>query len=85
MGDRMGDRIEERAADEAAGRPLSVRELQIAQLAAEGLSNRSVAERLVLSERTVENHLHRVYRALGISGRAELGEALRRLGGLDVG
>ncbi|MGH3751741.1 MAG: LuxR C-terminal-related transcriptional regulator [Pseudonocardiaceae bacterium] len=52
--------------------PLTVREREIAGLAAQGLSSQRIAERLVLSVRTVDNHLHRVYAKLGISSRAEL-------------
>lgn len=55
---------------------LTRRERDIANLAATGLSNREIAERLVLSKRTVDNHLHQVYVKLGISGRAELSELL---------
>ncbi|MCS5720383.1 LuxR C-terminal-related transcriptional regulator [Herbiconiux sp. CPCC 203407] len=55
---------------------LSDREAEIAQLASEGHSNREVADRLVLSIRTVETHLLRVYRKLGIRGRTGLSEAL---------
>ncbi|HEY7482845.1 MAG TPA: LuxR C-terminal-related transcriptional regulator [Streptosporangiaceae bacterium] len=51
---------------------LSVRERQIAMLAISGMINREIAERLVLSVRTVENHLYRVYAKLGINGREEL-------------
>ncbi|WP_440710919.1 helix-turn-helix transcriptional regulator [Herbiconiux sp. YIM B11900] len=51
---------------------LSARELELAGLAASGLSNREIAERLVLSVRTVETHLQRVYRKLGVRGRDEL-------------
>lgn len=62
------------------GRPrgLTAREHEIAGCAAQGLSNRQIADRLRLSERTVENHLGRAYAKLGLSGRAELREALRR-------
>lgn len=53
-------------------RSLSPTEARVAQLAAGSLSNREVAERLGLSVKTVEGHLARVYRKLGISTRAEL-------------
>ncbi|HEU5356897.1 MAG TPA: LuxR C-terminal-related transcriptional regulator [Actinocrinis sp.] len=59
-------------------RALTDREREIAGCAADGLSNRQIADRLRLSERTVENHLGRIYGKLGVSGRAQLGAALRR-------
>lgn len=55
-----------------ASQGLTAREREIVALVAEGLSNRAIAERLVVSTRTVENHLHRAYPKLGISSRAEL-------------
>jgi DNA-binding CsgD family transcriptional regulator/tetratricopeptide (TPR) repeat protein len=55
---------------------LSRREREIGQLAAEGLSNVEIAERLYLSRRTVENHLQRVYVKLGVASRTELASAL---------
>ena len=55
-------------------------ERQVAVLAAEGLSDREISERLVLSIRTVGNYLQRVYRRLGISGRDELAAALAEAG-----
>ena len=51
---------------------LSRREEEIARLAARGLSNRGTAERLFVSVRTVEGHLHRLYAKLGVSDRSEL-------------
>jgi DNA-binding CsgD family transcriptional regulator len=51
---------------------LSLREREIASLAADGLTNREIAGRLHLSVRTVDNHLHRAYTKLGVTGRDEL-------------
>ncbi|MFB2598645.1 LuxR C-terminal-related transcriptional regulator [Herbiconiux sp. P17] len=51
---------------------LSERESEIAGLAASGLTNREIAAELVLSVRTVETHLQRVYEKLGVRGRSEL-------------
>ncbi|GLK18614.1 helix-turn-helix transcriptional regulator [Herbiconiux flava] len=56
--------------------PLSGRERELAVLAASGLSNREISEALVLSVRTVETHLLRVYRKLGIRTRSELPGAI---------
>jgi DNA-binding NarL/FixJ family response regulator len=55
---------------------LTPQELQVAQLAAEGLSNKEIAERLYLSNRTVGTHLYRLFPKLGITSRAELRDAL---------
>lgn len=62
-----------------ASAPLTRREREIALLAAEGRTSPEIAEQLVVSVRTVDNHLARVYRKLGISGRHELGYVM--LGG----
>jgi DNA-binding CsgD family transcriptional regulator len=56
---------------------LTRREQQIAGLAAGGLSSREIAERLVLSVRTVDSHLSRVFAKAGVKNRRELGAALR--------
>jgi len=55
---------------------LTATEEQIASLAAQGLTNRAIAERIFLSPKTVEANLARVYRKLGIHSRAELGRAM---------
>jgi len=57
---------------------LTPQELQIVQLAAEGMSNREIGQRLYLSHRTVSSHLYRVFPKLGITSRAELAAALDR-------
>lgn len=76
-------RRELRATGEAGEEPrapqrtcLSPQELQIAQLAAGGLSNRAIAERLYLSHRTVGSHLCRIFPKLGITSRIQLPSAL---------
>ncbi|MHB8656759.1 MAG: LuxR C-terminal-related transcriptional regulator [Solirubrobacteraceae bacterium] len=51
---------------------LTPREAEVAHLAASGLASRAVAERLVISVRTVDNTLHEVYAKLGLAGRHEL-------------
>ncbi len=51
---------------------LSAQELQVARMAAEGLSNRQIGERLYLSHRTVASHLYRIFPKLGITTRAQL-------------
>ncbi|HET6550444.1 MAG TPA: LuxR C-terminal-related transcriptional regulator, partial [Solirubrobacter sp.] len=51
---------------------LTAREAQLVELAARGLSNADIADRLVLSVRTVESHLYRAMQKLGVSDRREL-------------
>lgn len=51
---------------------LSVAERRVVELVGEGWSNAQIASRLSLSRRTVESHLHNVYRRLGIGSRVEL-------------
>lgn len=56
---------------------LSPQELHIARLAADGLSNREIGQRVFLSHRTVGSHLYRIYPKFGVASRSEL---TRRLG-----
>ncbi|MEU8812945.1 LuxR C-terminal-related transcriptional regulator [Actinoplanes sp. NPDC048796] len=58
--------------------PLTAQERQVAELAARGLRNKEIAERLFISVRTVAAHLRSVYPKLGVSGRGQLGDALPR-------
>lgn len=53
---------------------LGPRQREVVLLAAKGLSNQEVAERLGISTRTVENHLHRAYAELGVDGRRGLAD-----------
>jgi DNA-binding CsgD family transcriptional regulator len=56
--------------------PLTGREREVALLAAAGRSSPEIGRHLGLATRTVDTHLARVYRKLGVSGRAELAAAL---------
>ncbi|MCB0993902.1 MAG: AAA family ATPase [Acidimicrobiales bacterium] len=57
---------------------LTRREREVAELVAEGLTNREVAERLFISIRTVTSHLDHIYTKLGLSSRRQLTEVLSR-------
>jgi DNA-binding CsgD family transcriptional regulator len=57
--------------------PLTAQEHEIASLAAAGLTNKQIGERLYLSHRTVSGHLYRIFPKLGISTRAALRDALK--------
>ncbi|MFL6175587.1 MAG: LuxR C-terminal-related transcriptional regulator [Ornithinibacter sp.] len=62
-----------------ASRPqegLSAQESRIAELAAQGLSNREIGQRLFLSHRTISSHLYRIFPKLGITSRSQLARAL---------
>jgi DNA-binding CsgD family transcriptional regulator len=60
---------------------LTPQELQVARLAAEGLSNREIGQRLYISHRTVGYHLHRIFPKLGITSRSQLHAAVLSLAG----
>jgi DNA-binding CsgD family transcriptional regulator len=55
---------------------LTPAEARVARLAAEGVANKEIAERLFVTIRTVETHLNSAYRKLGITSRRELAAAL---------
>jgi DNA-binding NarL/FixJ family response regulator len=74
---RACEMIRTPALEQLAPRPLTTREGEVASLVVQGMKNQAIAERLVLSVRTVEAHLANAYAKLGISSRAELGRALR--------
>lgn len=61
----LGDRVQ-----------LTKREREVAGLAALGHSSKEIAERMCVSPRTVENHLHRVYVKLGVTDRKSLADAI---------
>lgn len=63
---------------------LTEQELQIARMAARGLSNREIAQRLYISPRTVGSHLYRIYPKLGVASRLQLPLALDDRESTDV-
>jgi DNA-binding CsgD family transcriptional regulator len=63
------------------GKPvLSRREREVAWLVAQGMRNREIGARLFISERTVENHIHRILERTQLRSRAELAAYVTRLG-----
>lgn len=85
--DRIGARPLAARARALLGRPaaaprgpvLTPREREVAELVTDGLSNAAIAERLVVSVRTVTSHLDHVYTKLGIGSRTELAREMRSL------
>jgi DNA-binding CsgD family transcriptional regulator len=76
---------ERRTADEGdVEQVLSPQELEITRLAAAGLSNREIGQRLLLSHRTVGAHLYRVFPKLGITSRRQLAARLGLISGQTV-
>lgn len=61
-----------KAIDRLAQPQLTAREEEIHDLISQGLSNRAVARKLGISERTVKAHASRLYEKLGVNGRVEL-------------
>lgn len=63
-----------------AGEPtrLTIQERRVAELAAAGRTTKDIAAQISLSPRTVDNHLARAFRRLGVTNRAGLGDALKK-------
>lgn len=51
---------------------LTRREREVAELVAQGLGNREIAERLVLAKRTVDSHIEHIFSKLGFTSRAQI-------------
>jgi DNA-binding NarL/FixJ family response regulator len=68
------------SAERGAVAALTRRELEVARLVAQGLSNKAVAAKLSITEGTAKLHVHHVYEKLGLDGRMALARFLRRDG-----
>ena len=67
------------SADRRSAGTLTEREIDVVRLVAKGLSNQEIAERLVISERTVRTHLSNILGKLNLTNRTQLALfALRR-------
>lgn len=62
---------------------LTPRQVDVAELVAEGLTNADIADRLVVSRRTVDHHVSAVLSKLGVASRQEVAEALAAAGAAD--
>ncbi len=69
-----------RAPAGAGATPLSERQLEVARLVCEGLTNAAIAKQLAISRRTVTSHLDHIYTLLDIGSRAELARYLAKRG-----
>ncbi|MTJ65543.1 LuxR C-terminal-related transcriptional regulator [Nocardia seriolae] len=65
-------RLRRIAAEASARTVLSPREREVAELVAEGMSNREIAAALVLSERTAQNHVQHILTKLGFTNRGQV-------------
>lgn len=80
---RSGTEVGTRARPASAAEELSPREVEVLELLVLGLTNAEIAERLVVSPRTVESHRAGVQRKLGVRTRAELARIARQAGLVD--
>jgi DNA-binding CsgD family transcriptional regulator len=64
--------VDAAASGEEGSSPLSSREVEVAHLVTEGLSNKQIAARLIISEHTVDSHVRHILNKLGVNSRAQI-------------
>ena len=69
-----------RASTRANPAGLTARELEVSSLLAEGLTNAEIADRLIVSAKTVDHHVSSVLTKLGVTSRRQVAQAARQLG-----
>jgi DNA-binding NarL/FixJ family response regulator len=84
MASRLLDRFGQLATRERLPEVLTEREVEVLRLVASGSRNREIAERLVVSEKTVKYHLGQAYAKLSVAGRTEAVAKARELGLLPL-
>jgi DNA-binding CsgD family transcriptional regulator len=57
---------------------LTPSEHRVSEMAAQGMTNKQIAQSLYLTVKTIETHLHHAYMKLDVSSRAQLSQALKR-------
>jgi DNA-binding NarL/FixJ family response regulator len=80
---RILERVQPRrhtSPDRAPARDLTQRELEILRLLMQGLANAEMARQLGVSSNTVKNHLHNIYRKLGVTSRSQAFATATELG-----
>ena len=83
LGESLEERLGRRAAADHDHGGLSRRELEVMRLAAAGETNREIAERLVLSTRTIDMHMRNILAKLRCRTRTEAARRAAELGLLD--
>jgi DNA-binding CsgD family transcriptional regulator len=79
--DALAERLGSERGRTSPLRELTDQEQRVARLAATGASNRSIATTMVLTQKTIEYHLHNIYRRLQLTSRRELIELMRQMPG----
>lgn len=80
----LADRTRDVSDDEWIEQPLTKREIEVLQLLAEGLPNKSIADRLGISDQTVKFHVASIFSKLGASNRTEAVRLGLKRGMIDV-